>query len=305
MFDAKNLLNSLLQGGGSSGAGGGLGGLLNQAISAAQSGVQQVGQSTQQAGGVGGLLGAVFKQATQGVSEVAGKVDQATGAREKADGFLRQATGGQGTQDVLAQIQQMIAQNKGTAGAVLGGLGGLLLGTSGGRSLAVDAAKLGGLVLVGGLAYKAYQNYRDGKPLVHVGDPVAPPPANSPFNADNAEAQDNALIMLRAMIAAAASDGLIDARERQNILGNIQSLGIDPETLEFLEKETSNPLDAQGLARLASGPEQAAQVYTAARLGIDVDNDDERQFMADLARELRLDPALVAQLEAAAASVKV
>jgi uncharacterized membrane protein YebE (DUF533 family) len=313
MFDAKSLLNALIQNAGKMGQGaqpggqqlGGLGGILGQVMSQIQNTAQQAGNATQQAGGVGGVIGSVFRQATQGVSDAASRVDQATGAREKADGFLRQATGGKGSAEVLAQIQQMVAQNQGAAGALLGGVGGLLLGTKTGRSIAVDAAKLGGLVLVGGLAYKAYQNYREGKPLIQMGEPVQPAPAQSSFNAEAGDSQQNAVLMLRAMIAAAASDGLIDETERKSILGNVQALGVDKETLDFLENECRNPADAATLAAAASGPEQAAQLYTAARLAIDVDNEDERQFMADLAGKLHLDAALVAQLEAASASVKV
>ena len=287
------------------GALGGLGGILGSVLSQAQSAARQAGQATQQAGGVGGAIGSILKQATAGVGQAAGQVDQATGAREKLDGFLRQATGGKGTADVLSQLQQMVGQNQGAAGAILGGLGGLLLGTEKGRSIAVDAAKLGGLVLVGGLAYKAYQNYMEGKPLVTMGEPVSPPPASSLFDAEAGDAQQNAVLMLRAMIAAAACDGLIDETERAAILGNIQALGVDQETLDFLQAETANPATAETLAAQVQGPEQAAQLYTAARLAIDVDNEDEQQFMADLAAQLGFDEQLVAQLEAAAASVKV
>ncbi len=44
-----------------------------------------------------------------------------------------------------------------------GGLAGLALGTKTGRLHRDKAAMLGGLALVGGLAYKALQNYKQGK----------------------------------------------------------------------------------------------------------------------------------------------
>lgn len=342
MFDAKQLLDALIAGagqqnqqpnqqapqtgglggllgqvmgavqgnqGGQSGAGagglGGLGGLLGSVLGQVQNSAQQAGQAAQQAGGVGGILGSILKQATSGVGQAAGQVDQATGAGGKLDDLLRQATGGKGGADILAQLQQAIGQNQGAAGAILGGLGGLLLGTEKGRSVTMDAAKLGGLVLIGGLAYKAYQNYLEGKPLIEMGEPVSPPPTNSLFDAEAGDGQQNAVLMLRAMIAAAAADGLIDETERAAILGNVQALGIDQATLDFLQDETANPATAETLAAEVQGPEQAAQLYTAARLAVDLDNDDEQQFMADLAAQLGLDEQLVAQLEAAAASVKV
>ena len=47
-------------------------------------------------------------------------------------------------------------------GALAAGALALLLGTDAGRRLTGTAVKLGGLAAVGGLAYKAYQNWRAG-----------------------------------------------------------------------------------------------------------------------------------------------
>ena len=70
---------------------------------------------------------------------------------------------------MLAQLKELIANNQLGAGAALGGLGTLVLGTGTGRSLAGSAIKLGGLALIGGLAYKAYQNYQQGQPAADGG----------------------------------------------------------------------------------------------------------------------------------------
>ena len=109
------------------------------------------------------MLGQIFGQATSGVREGAGRVNEATGASEKIDDMIRQITG-QSSPELVAKIKELIAQNQLAAGAAAGGLGTILLGTKTGRSLTLDAAKLGGLVLIGGLAYKAYENYTQGDP---------------------------------------------------------------------------------------------------------------------------------------------
>jgi len=51
-------------------------------------------------------------------------------------------------------------------GALAGGLAGTLLTSKHARKLGGSALQIGAVALLGGLAYKAYSNYRDGKPLV-------------------------------------------------------------------------------------------------------------------------------------------
>lgn len=291
------------QAGGQPGGAGGLGDLLGGLLGGAQQQMQNAGQQVENAGGLGGLLGSILGQAAGGARDAARDADAATGASDKLRQMIEQATGRQISPDLMNQLQEMISQNQLAAGAAAGGLGGLLLGTSTGRSITATAAKLGGLALIGGLAYKAYQNYLEGRPLIKVGEPVAMPPKASAFNPNAGDAQQNATLMLRAMIAAAAADGTIDEDEKKAILGSVQAQGMDQETLDFLNQEVANPADAATLAAECQGPEQATALYTACLLAIDVNNRQERRFMDELADALGLDEQLVAQIEAAAKSV--
>ena len=73
---------------------------------------------------------------------------------------------------------------------------------------------MGGLALIGGLAYKAYQNHQAGKPLLDLQtQEVLPAPPGSGFEPE-AASEATALVFIRAMIAAAAGDGAIDDEER-------------------------------------------------------------------------------------------
>ena len=288
--------------GGSAGAGG-LGDLLGGLMGGAQQQAQNAQQGVQDAGGIGGILGSLLGQAAGGARDAAQDVEQATGAGSKLQEMIEQATGRKISPDMMNQLQELIANNKMAAGAAAGGLGGLLLGTKTGRNITTTAAKLGGLALIGGLAYKAYQNYLEGKPLVQFGEPVAVPPKNSAFNPHAGDPQQNATLMLRGMIAAAAADGTIDEDEKKAILGSVQAQGMDQDTLDFLNNEVANPADAATLAGEVQGPEQATALYTACLLAIDVNNRQERRFMDEVAETLGLDEQLVAQIEAATKSV--
>lgn len=336
MFDAKNLLESLVRGAGSrsrqapgeSRGEGGLGDLLGQltrgSTAPGREGSPQGGlgdllrnlqsgqgggglgdllRNLQQQGGTGGLaetLRQVLGQATQGTREGASHLGQATGAREA----ITRMSGGRSPEDLLAQLKDLMGSNQLGTGAALGGLGGLLLGSRTGRSAAMSAAKLGALALIGGLAYSAYRNYSQGKPPLaaasNVGAEAAP--AGTGFE-PQALSNESAMLYIRAMIAAAAADGRIDEAEQASIVEGLRQSGLDAEAEAFLEEELKNPASARDLAAAVRSREQAVQVYTAARLAIDPDTEGERTFLAELQRELRLEGELASHVDAAARGV--
>jgi len=266
---------------------------------------QQGGQQGGAAGGIGGLLGSVLAQATQGLKQGGQDLNTASGGMgDKLKGMASQAAGGRSPQDLMQQAREMIARNPGMAAAAAAGLAGLLLGTKSGRGLAMGAAQVGGLALIGGLAYKAFQNHQAGAPV--MGDAATPAlaaPAGSGFEPE-AASNETAILLIRAMIAGAASDGQVDAHERQSIIGGLTEAGFDPEGNAWLEGEMANPASLEDLAAGATTPELAAQVYTAARLAIEPDTQDEVDFLANLGAALGLDPSLVSQIDEAAAGVK-
>jgi uncharacterized membrane protein YebE (DUF533 family) len=244
----------------------------------------------------------VLGQATEGVRAGAARVDQATGASGQARAAIAEATG-QTPEELIARLRELATSNRLATGAALGGLGALVLGTRAGRSLAASAIRLGGLALIGGLAYKAYENYQQGKPLIagRVEKPqtLTAAPDGSGFE-PGAVSDEAAQRYIRTMIAAAAADGRIDADEQQRIMGDLQQAGMADAARRFLAAEISNPATPAELAAGVRSPEEAVQVYTAARVSIDLDTNEEHVFLSSLARELGIDDALAAQVDAAA-----
>jgi len=296
MFNAKSLLDALIsagsQAGTQAGQPGGLGGMLG--------GLAEQVQKAGGAGGLAGMAGQIFGQATQGV----GDAPRQTGVQQTATDAFGKVAGGRSPQDILEQAKGMFNSNPAMATAVLGGLGALVFGTSAGRSVAGSAAKLGGLALIGGLAYKAYQNHQAGKPLLDSQQQaILPAPAGTGFE-PAAATEATALVFIRAMIAAAAADGTIDPDERNTILGGLREAGFDPEANEWLANEMANPASVDTLVEAAESPELAAQIYTAARIAINPDKPAEKDFLAGLAGALGLDAELVANIDAAASSAK-
>ena len=174
-------------------------------------------------------------------------------------------------------------------GAALGGILSMILGRSGGASL----AKLGSLAVLGNLAYQAYQAYQNYQKTQQSSQPNI---SENAFDVLNSSSHvDAGELILRTMIAAAAADGEITEDEKQTIANEA---GNNPELAQWLAQEIQNPISINEIARLVGNDTAlASNVYLAARL---VSKDLSRKeiiFLADLAKALGLDDALVEQLE--------
>jgi len=212
--------------------------------------------------------------------------------------------------DLIARARGMLDS---AGGGLAGGLGGgvaagaitsLLLGSRAGREFAGEALKLGAAAALGGLAYRAYSNYRTGQPVgadtASASVPSVKPmplPAVTPAN-------EHALLLVRAMIAAALSDGVLDENERSNVMGRLAAAGIGADEQRCLAEELAHPLSPTQLAAAARTAEQRAEVYLASALAIDADTDAERAYLRYLAAALGLDDGLIAHLTDAVAQAR-
>ncbi|MFM9942520.1 MAG: tellurite resistance TerB family protein [Hyphomicrobiaceae bacterium] len=283
--------------------GGAQGGGLGDILGKIQEQLGRPGQGGPQGAPGGGLmdiLGQILGQAGQGVKEGAQRIDQSTGASGHARDALGRATG-QSPEELLQQLKDLIAQNKLGAGVAAGGLGTVLLGTKTGRAITGKAVKIGGLALIAGLAYKALQNYQAGRPLITGGPEanITEAPRGSGFETA-AITNAAATTYLRGMIAAAAADGRIDAKEHQQLLGGMRQAGIDAEAEEFLAAELNNPATVDALVAGVTTQEEAVQLFTAARIAIDLDTQEEHDFLVALAQGLQLPGDLIQHIDATA-----
>ncbi|EKT4456657.1 tellurite resistance TerB family protein [Pseudomonas putida] len=209
---------------------------------------------------------------------------------------------------LLKSGQQMLEKQGGATkpGSASGGLGGLLSGAGGGllgggalglllgskkaRKYGGKALAYGGLAALGVLAYKAYGNWQANQRVA----------AAEPQTIDRlppAQAEQHSQAVLRALVAAAKSDGHIDERERALIEGEFTRLDSDRELQHWLHAELNKPLDPAEVARAAQTPEMAAEMYLASVMMVDEENFMERAYLDELARQLRLDPGLRQELE--------
>jgi len=233
------------------------------------------------------------------------------GVRQQAEKSVTQITG-QSPDQLLQKAKDFAAQHPGLTQTALVGLAGLLFKGRKKGKLTGNLVKLGGLAVIGGLAYKAYQNQQTAKAPAGGGinAPAALASGSEEAVAQSAlslpetsrfhpvsQTEDDALLFLRTMVAAAAADGHIDQAERARIVQGLTEAGIDPDASRWLETEMASPADVEELAANVNDPDKAAQVYAAARIAIDPDTIQEREFLHQLAEALDLDPALRTQID--------
>ncbi|WP_237217903.1 DUF533 domain-containing protein, partial [Falsiroseomonas oryziterrae] len=123
---------------------------------------------------------------------------------------------------------------------------------------------------------------------------AAPPPEPEGPDAEDAEA----LLMVRAMVAAAKADGSVDAQERAAIAGQLDAAGLSAEERDFVLADFDRPLTPEALAREARDPMLKARLYAAAFAAMGEITPPERAWLDALAKALKLDKAAAAAIEA-------
>ena len=96
--------------------------------------------------------------------------------------------------------------------------------------------------------------------------------------------EEQAKILLKAMINAAKSDGQIDQDEQAKIVKHIGE--ITEEELAFVKHEMSAPLDLEGVIENATGIE--AEVYLSSLMTINLDSKEEALYLDKLAKGLNI-----------------
>jgi uncharacterized membrane protein YebE (DUF533 family) len=121
--------------------------------------------------------------------------------------------------------------------------------------------------------------------------PYAAPAASQP-----AAQNEQALLLVRAMIAAAYADGTIDDAERADILSRLDGAGVAAADREMFVRELASPKPVTALAAEVKSPELAEQFYVVSLLAMKIDSDAERAYARMLPALLQLSPEQVAAI---------
>lgn len=219
------------------------------------------------------------------------------GAGGKLGDVLGGLFGGQGGEGIgqtlsgtLEEAQKAVGSNKKIALAALGALAGAILG---GGSQSMRGAVGGGILAVlGALAYQALKGTQQETQEV-------PLTLREPENAtEQAQLENQAQLILRAMINAAKADGHIDQEEVQRIIGRLEEAGADKNARDFVIAELTKPMETEAIASAARGnPQLAAELYGASLLAIKVDSPAEEEYLKNFSASLGLPPQAVNNLQ--------
>jgi uncharacterized membrane protein YebE (DUF533 family) len=233
---------------------------------------------TSQAGGLGGLLGGL----TGGTSTTS---NASGGLQDMLGGLLGggATAGGVGAGGLGGLLESLGGTQSGTASAT-GGLGGLLGGLA-------SAAGVGGLLSnLGGAMHKApAQTDQSFGAVLNSQIDQTPEPAIAPSQ----DQEVAAALMLSAMIQAAKSDGTFDDDEKEKLLGQLGD--VDAEEAAFVQERLQAPIDIEGLT--ANTPDgMGQQIYAMSVMAIDLDSQDEAQYLHKLATAYGLEPQQVNEI---------
>lgn len=105
------------------------------------------------------------------------------------------------------------------------------------------------------------------------------------FPNDRGSANEQAQLLIRAMIYASQADGYLDPREQNNIVSRMGYLS--PQEKQFLQHEFQRRIDICDFAREVP-PGLEDEVYAISLTAIDLDTNKEARYLHDLAHELDL-----------------
>ncbi len=201
--------------------------------------------------------------------------------------------------DAIKILGGLLGKQGGASSAGGDILGNILKGALGGGG---GSAGRGGNDLLGGLLGMAMKQFTQKAPQQR--QTTQTPGGGGFFKPDfgqaepepqieRQEANNQAAVLIRAMINAAKSDGKVDKEEGENI---IKQLGdVSQAEMDFVRNEIAQPLDVQKFAHsVPRGLEQ--NVYAISLIAIDLDTNKEARYLHELAQSMNLSPQLCNQI---------
>ncbi len=177
---------------------------------------------------------------------------------------------------VVAKVTKGMMGGGSSSGGIADMLGGLLGG--GDKNSTSSTSQSGGL----GDLLSSLTGSNTNKSNNGLDDLLASAFAGKEIENTTPTQEEQAKILLKAMINAAKADGQIDKDEQAKIVEHIGE--VSQEELEFVKSEMAAPLDLEGVIESAKGIE--GEVYLSSLMTIKLDTKEEALYLDKLAKGL-------------------
>jgi len=240
---------------------------------------------------LGNVMGNAQNQKTQGGDMLGNVLGNLLGGGQSG-----QSSSGGGMGDLLGSLLGGATGGKASSGG-MGDLLGSLLGGGSAHSETTQSKDSG----LGGLLGSALSKYAQAK------NPNMPNPTHDqtdilPEGLELEQAQQQAELIIRAMINAAKADGTIDREEQEKIIEKMGDLSEAEK--RFLREEFAKPLDVEGFIRSVP-KEMQPQVYLISLSAIDLDTNKEAGYLAQLAEGFGFSAEFANELHERAGAPKI
>ena len=204
--------------------------------------------------------------------------------------------------DAMKILGSLLGNQGGASSAGADILGNILKGALSGSGSSMPGQ--GNTDLLGGLLSMAMKSFTQGAPAQSQPRQSRSSQGGGYFKPDfgltepepkmeRRQANDQATILIRAMINSAKSDGRVDEEEGEKILGQLGDVSQDE--IDFVRNEIAQPLDVgRFVQQVPRGMEQ--NVYAISLISIDLDTNKEARYLHELAQGLGLSPQLCNQI---------
>ena len=252
-----------------------------------------LGNNATSSGPGGQILGQLLDGLTRGGVQSSGAGGGLTDLLGSLTRSSAQSGGaGGGLTDLLGSLTKGGAQSSGAGGGLADLLGSLTGGVRPQGSAAPGGSNMAGVL--GSLAMIALQMFSQrgaasGQSSLAALALTDATSGQTPPAVDAAQAHQQALAFIKAMINAAKADGQIDAEEQEKIVSRLGD--IDPQEAAFIRDEISKPLNFDFFADITQ--EMTPQIYAVSLMAISLDTPAEISYMQQLAQGLGLDAQAV------------
>lgn len=188
----------------------------------------------------------------------------------------------------------------GLAGGAAGGIMALLMSNKSARKFAGKAATYGGAAVLGGLAYKAFQNWQRNDSEYDNAAPAQVRVSDEKAFVEGARQPVFELKLIQAMIAAARADGYIDDIEQSHIFNAVEQMEMSTEMKGMVFDLMRQSISVADLAQGIENIEHKSELYLASCLVMTPDHPAELAHLDELARALALPEGLAQQLQSQA-----